>query len=132
MVIVHAWGKDLTNALGALGDCLFDFVTERRTVEEDDAYAQSFEVEGNDVNCLVYRILDELLFRFSADGIVCASVRVPTLTRGDGLLARVETTGERFDLAKHPQGTEVKAITYSNMQVHELPDRADIFVIVDI
>ncbi|CAB1117265.1 unnamed protein product [Ectocarpus sp. CCAP 1310/34] len=41
--------------------------------------------------------------------------------------------GETFDLSKHPQGTEVKAITYSNMQINEGPDgRTDIYVIVDI
>jgi SHS2 domain-containing protein len=41
--------------------------------------------------------------------------------------------GEEFDIAKHPQGAEIKAITYSNMQVHEEPNgKTELFVIVDI
>ena len=41
--------------------------------------------------------------------------------------------GETFDISKHPQGTEVKAITYSNMQIHEDNEKGcDVFVIIDI
>ncbi len=40
--------------------------------------------------------------------------------------------GDIFDLSKHSVGTEIKAITYSNMQIHEKDDRVDLFVIVDI
>lgn len=40
--------------------------------------------------------------------------------------------GEEFQLGKHPQGTEVKAITFSNMQVHEVEGKSEVFVILDI
>ncbi len=51
--------------------------------------------------------------------------------------------GEIFDPERHPPGTEVKAITYSNMQIHEyervgaggtreVTNCCDLYVIVDI
>jgi len=43
-----------------------------------------------------------------------------------------EGTGETFKIGKHPQGTEIKAITYSAMQVINKPGKCEIFVIVDI
>lgn len=40
--------------------------------------------------------------------------------------------GQTFERGKHASGTEVKAITYSNMQIREQPGDAEVFVIVDI
>jgi SHS2 domain-containing protein len=40
--------------------------------------------------------------------------------------------GETFDRQKHASGTEVKAITYSAMDVREQGDDIEVFVIVDI
>ena len=40
--------------------------------------------------------------------------------------------GGPFDRQRHASGTEVKAITYSAMQINEKPGDAEIFVIVDI
>lgn len=47
-------------------------------------------------------------------------------------LTKPHSKGEVFDLNKHPQGTEVKAITYSNMQVHADAPTHDVYVILDI
>lgn len=41
-------------------------------------------------------------------------------------------SGGPFDRQRHASGTEVKAITYSAMQINEKPGDAEIFVIVDI
>jgi SHS2 domain-containing protein len=40
--------------------------------------------------------------------------------------------GEKFDRQRHECGTEVKAITYSAMQIREKEGDAEVFVIVDI
>ncbi|MPD02026.1 Protein archease [Portunus trituberculatus] len=52
---------------------------------------------------------------------------------GDGAMkVCAKLYGEEFQLGKHPQGTEVKAITYASMQVYNEPNQHEVFVIVDI
>lgn len=45
---------------------------------------------------------------------------------------RLLRNGEVFDRQKHASGTEVKAITYSALDVREQGDDVEVFVIVDI
>ncbi len=40
--------------------------------------------------------------------------------------------GEHFERGRHSSGTEIKAITYSAMQINEKENDAEVFVIVDI
>jgi SHS2 domain-containing protein len=61
-------------------------------------------------------------------------VEIQEMTRphdGD-IVIRSVGFGETFQLGKHPQGTEVKAITYSAMQINKRPNFAEVFVIIDI
>lgn len=81
---------------------------------------------------LLYNLMDEFLFRFSCDEFfVPKEVKVLELDT-ENFKIKVQGKGEAFDLAKHPQGTEIKAITYSNMQIHNDRPTHDIYVIVDI
>ena len=40
--------------------------------------------------------------------------------------------GDVFDRNTHASGTEIKAITYSAMQIYEESNKSDVYVIVDI
>ena len=127
----HAWGSNFEKALEALGCCLFDYVTEITSINETEEGARTHEIEGADMKKFIFRFLDELLYAFTGDDIACRTVSVKLHSR-DPFKATVTTTGEKFDLEKHPQGTEVKAITYSAMRVTEAEGRTDVLVIVDI
>ena len=111
------------------------------------------ERPGHDLPSLLFNLMDEFLFRFSADYIIFKDVKItkmdlsqrpfrihaegyagvvgpphggaaggatPLTRRGGQRPARPRGAcryGEQFDLNKHVQGTEVKAITYSAMQM---------------
>ena len=65
---------------------------------------------------LLFKYLDELLFRFSTEGFCCSRISITSLSTS---AYSIDATayGDTYDTAKHTPGTEVKAITYSNMQI---------------
>ena len=87
---------------------------------------------GHDVLSLLFAFMDEFLFVFSTEDFVCKSLSIIEFDLESFKIVAIGH-GEKFSLSKHPQGTEIKAITYSNMQVlNTTPDRVDVYVIVDI
>lgn len=116
------------------------------------------QVKGHDMHSLLFAYMDELLYKFCTDGFVIKKVSITELKRngvefksitelstGDGegeknndgniqgeYTMSFRIYGCEFDRSKHVQGTEIKAITYSNMQLLEEIDKVDLYVIVDI
>ena len=89
--------------------------------------------EGHDMHSLIYSYLDEWLFNFHDTGFIPKQVEISELQRSDTTWRIVSSgKGEVMDINRHPQGTEVKAITYSGMKVEETEGRCDIYVVVDI
>jgi len=103
---------------------------------------------GHDLDSLLYNFMDEFLYRFSVDGVVVCDVHVESIVEGkkrvtsavspkSGSAANTLSLtcygyGEIFDRKKHGAGTEIKAITFSNMQILRTPQKTDVYVIVDI
>lgn len=105
-------------------------MTTLETVDIKKCY--QIEVQGDDLENLLFRYLDELLFLFSADPfLICKKLEITEFDRETFKIV-CSCYGEEFSLNKHPQGTEVKAITYSAMQIVEDKDKVELFVIIDI
>jgi SHS2 domain-containing protein len=109
---------------------MFGYMTEIDTVEP--SMVETVTAEGDDLISLLYHFLDEWLFVFSADPFFIPRFIKITEFDEENFKITSEGHGETFDLKKHPQGTEVKAITYSNMQVFNEPNKHEVYVIIDI
>ena len=148
----HSWGESLKHAFENMAPCMFNYMTDLALVKEDPTSTEEvIEVKGHDMKSLLFNYMDEMLFRFSTDSFCTVRVKVHSLVKGEAsekngdedtpadpskrkndFSIKFTAYGATYDRNKHVQGTEVKAITYSNMQIHEKEDRTDLYVIVDI
>lgn len=129
-VQIHSWGKTLGEAFEQAAVGMYGIMTELETV--DPIQEENIEATGHDLESLLFNFLDECLFIFSVEPFLCACQVKITDFNEEEFSIKATLRGEQFNLDKHPQGTEVKAITYSNLQIHHKPDDMEIYIIVDI
>uniref|UniRef100_A0A2K5P7L4 Protein archease n=1 Tax=Cercocebus atys TaxID=9531 RepID=A0A2K5P7L4_CERAT len=113
-VQLHAWGDTLEEAFEQCAMAMFGYMTDTGTVEP--LQTVEVEIQGDDLQSLLFHFLDEWLYKFSAD---------------EFFIPREVKVLKEFSSSKHPQETEVKAITYSAMQVYD-EEKPEVFVIIDI
>ena len=78
-------------------------------------------------------MLNEFLCANNTKDLLLRDVRAITHLDGEEFTSlRLLGFGERYNPEKHVQGTEIKAITYSNMQVRTGEKETHIYVILDI
>jgi len=153
-VQLHSWGDSLAEAFKWSAIAMFNYMTPLEYVavnpEATPAGGLTITAEGHDAQSLLFNWLDECLFVFvGGDLIVLKEIEVVAFEqpgeKGEGRW-RIEALGkgERFDRARHQQGTEIKAITYSAMQIIDhstassgegearVGHACEVFVIVDI
>lgn len=133
-VQLHSWGDTLKESFEQIAMAMFGYMTEIETVEMLDEHELEVRLEPGDGDLLnmVYHWLDEWLFVFCAEPFfIPRKIEIKEFDMTEWRI-RAVGYGEQFSLDKHPQGTEVKAITYSNMQVHDDKPTNDIYVIIDI
>lgn len=127
-VQIHAWGRDFETALAASAVAVHGYMV--TLSEHEPTLEVEFVKKGHDLNSMVYNFLDEALYHFHARGFVMKQMKILEVNRAEWSVRALARGGIFTDGCT--KGTEVKAITYSNLRVEEGEDSADIYVIVDI
>jgi SHS2 domain-containing protein len=139
-VLVHSWGESVEEAFGQCALALWSHIVDRPHIQYNHELCppRIISAFGKDLIDLLFNFLDACLYAYGADYFLCMRLKItyygparisPTdeacvgddvSNLVDGLLCiRAHCFGELFDVKKHSshQGTEVKAITYSAMQI---------------
>jgi len=129
---IHSWGKDLSEAFEQAALAMFNYMVELDKVEVDNSIPpREIEAEGHDMDSLLFQFMDEFLFVFCTEWLVCTEITITEFDK-ENFKIKAHGKGEKLDKKKHTTGTEVKAITYSAMQIRDEPGKAEIYIIVDI
>ncbi len=120
-ILLEVYGRDLAslfeNALFALYDQLaqledFD-ITARRQVK----------AEGSSVSEALRALLSEALYMFETESFIAARAKARVVTNPDGHVeVSANLGGEILDRERHTVLSEVKAVTYHQLQAEELPE----------
>lgn len=134
-VQLHAWAEDSARAHAASVLALHAYMVEDAGTTMKADLRVDVRASAHDEHSLLFALLDEFLYLFHTEGFVATRASTLRLDQdGNKRVVIVRAWGGIFEQGVHKQGTEVKAITYSNMQIssHSSDGNVHIYVIVDI
>ncbi|HZT81865.1 MAG TPA: archease [Gemmataceae bacterium] len=124
---LRARAPDLDALFAEAAVALFEAVVEDLSAVRP-LQAVQVELAGDDLACLLFDWLKELLYRFDAEHLLFSRFEVHV--RDSGLAGTA--WGEPLDRSRHELLHEVKAITYHGLRVERTADGWLAEVIVDI
>ena len=93
------------------------------------SYSERIEVQGNDLEDLLVRMLSELIFRFSTRHLIFRQFIIEYLNHEKLILL---AQGEAFDSTRHPLQQEIKAATYHGLEIQPTDDGFTATVVFDV
>jgi SHS2 domain-containing protein len=131
-VQVHAWGQTLLQAYEQCANALMKTMTDPSRITSKITH--DFVMEDDEKGSLLVAFLSEFLFLFDTNGLIFRTIHISDLSQDAKKKWHLKASaeGEKFDFDKHTQGQEVKAITYSYLEIDEKTDRVDIKIVYDI
>ncbi|MCP8310778.1 MAG: archease [Candidatus Methylarchaceae archaeon HK01B] len=114
---IEAYGSTLEEAFESAGTALVDTMID--IDEVDETIEEFIKVDGWDLKNLLYNWLEELLIRVTSEDKVYSSFKVKIDEKEGGYELEAVVKGEKLNLSKHKPKTEVKAVTYHQMDIKQ-------------
>ena len=111
---IRAYGDDISEAFANAARGLFSLITELDDIEE--AEYREIEITAPDQESLLVQWLNELIYLFDTDNIICKRFEIIHL---DKTRLKARAYGEKADSSRHELKTGVKAATYHMLNVNE-------------
>lgn len=131
-VQARCWGKSLEEAFNQTAYSLMATITPN--LKKISAKVEKkIRIEAEDKEALLFDFLSELLYIFDVEELVFNNIKVQIIKESEELyVLNALLRGEKFDKSKHEIGVEVKAITYSFMEITESKNKVEISIVFDI
>ena len=123
----QAWGRTQPELFENAALALFSLSCDLSTVHETES--RLVEVTASDLDSLLYAWLAELLAIAEVERLV---FRHAAVSFTDSSRIRATVYGEPFDHARHKTGTHIKAVTFHQLYVREMPDGWSAQVFLDL
>ena len=131
-VQVRSWGSSLEEAFSQTAYSLMATITPNLK-KITPKVERELTVEAEDKEALLFDFLSEFLYIFDVDELIFNQIHVHSIEKfNDNYKLRATLIGEKFDLDKHEIGIEVKAITYSFLNIEEKHESTIIDIVFDI
>jgi len=114
-VAFEAYGESLDELFANAALAMFEVMINTKKVEPK--IEKKIEVEGNDLQSLLFNWLNELLVFYGAENLAFSKFEVKIDEKN--LKLEASCYGEEINLEKHETKTEVKACTYHQMKVEK-------------
>ena len=131
-VQVRSWGPSLEEAFSQTAYSLISTITPdlKKIAPKIE---KKITIKAEDKEALLFDFLSEFLYIFDVDELVFSQIYVSKIEKfNDNYKLQATLKGEKFDLDKHEIGIEVKAITYSFMNIEEKHASNIIDIVFDI
>ncbi|MHA1241039.1 MAG: archease [Promethearchaeota archaeon] len=131
-VQVRSWGSSLEEAFAQTAYSLMATITPNLN-KITPKVERIITIEAEDKEALLFDFLSEFLYIFDVDELIFNKIYVRSIKKlKDNYKLRATLKGEKFDLDKHEIGIEVKAITYSFLNIEEKLESIVIDIVFDI
>jgi len=124
---IRVWADDVKGLFKEAALALFDIITDLTKVEAH--LKREIAVQGSGLEELLVAWLNELLYLHEVERLLLCDFSIAEINAGTvtGL-----AKGEVFDKGRHALKTEIKAVTYHQLEVCEQEGRWQAQIILDI